>query len=227
MASKKSNHNRSKQLNPQHPTYWKSCGQARPSNFADVSAYTQQRGLREAQICAASHESRAEQALLAEDRNKARELLQVVCPKAPVMLGGSRHKKTHLRGADQDTKVLQQQAKTQEQHEKITQLLPEYGFRDLDPSNPRIHKIKRKGPPMDVVFQNTNQRFFTSGRPKNPCSHNPELQKAVREVKLSARERGVALRGHDIQQCCIEQQQTKKHQDFLEVAEGAKSRLMA
>ena len=200
--------NRSKQMNPNHPAYWGSRAQKRPEDFSKVSELRSAQGLREAQINQAARDQN--RAAAGRDTRRVEQVVkQLHGGQSRVERGGSRAKHTNLTGADNDLKVVMPLGRPMNMDDRRLQkegLEREFG--NVDDSNPRVLKVRGEAGMIDVVpSQSTySGEGFHAGLPLNPFTHNNAARMAVRDVKLWAEERGVKLRGYNIEQAVLETQ---------------------
>ncbi|CAE7221430.1 unnamed protein product [Symbiodinium natans] len=210
-ASQPADQNRNKQLNPNRPEYWQSRGYPeRPAEYKQLIEERRSAGRREAAINQAAHESRDSAAAIGRVMRKIEAATkEAFGGQARVEKGGSRHKHTNLAGADLDSKVVLpgNRPMTTSDRDKLTGCLGKQ-FESVDTSNPRIHRLGGGACSVDVVPVHSTYApaNFHAGLPKNGFQQNPKAQKAVRDVKLEAEERGTPLRGFAVENAVLRHQ---------------------
>ena len=167
-------------------------------------------GHREAEINRAAHVPN--KAAYGRDNRKLESPVKdVLGPQASILRGGSRQKGTNLKKSDNDVKVRLPDNRVmteQDRADLYNGLEAAFGPEAVDASNPRILIVRGEASNIDVVPVHSTYSGpgFHAGYPKNPFKDNPKAQRAVRDVKLSAEEQGMHLRGYEVEQAVLSQQ---------------------
>ncbi|CAE7739801.1 unnamed protein product [Symbiodinium sp. CCMP2592] len=230
-SSSAPNNNRANQMNRNNPEFYRCRGIPMPPKAAKAQSIeaTRAAGYREAEINIAAHEPN--KAAYGRDNRKIESIVKrVFGPQASILKGGSRAKGTNLQSSDNDVKVrLPNNRVMTEQDRSVLHhaLKAAFGPERVDASNPRILKVRGEASEIDVVPVHSTYAGpgFHAGYPKKPFKDNPKARTAVRDVKLTAEEQGIHLRGYDIERAVLSQQQEHSGEEWWETSWRAKSQL--
>jgi len=215
-------------MNPNNPKFYKARGlRERPCDWPANVAQRRERGLREHAVNLAVAEAPEKRAAHGRDTEKVGHAVRSAFGgQAQVLKGGARAKHVHLADSDVDLKVVLPGGRPMRSEDRdilTGKLAKQFGADRVETSNPNIHIVHGEGGSMDLVpcCATFFPDGFHAGLPRNDgFKKNPQARLAVRDRKLRAKEHGLKVRGHDVEEAVRRAQQGHPRAGFDELNAG-------
>ena len=193
----KSLQNKSLQNNPNNVCYWQTRGHStRPSNWGNETDHKKRLGQLEYRANTAAATSTEQRKYMGNDTKRVEQVVkQQLGGNAMIYKGGSQHKRTNVKASDLDLKIkVSESLQAQDRTRLGNALKKEFGTKNVDSSNPKIHIVQGKGVSIDVVPTEADYfppTFKIDKLGKNPFSSNPTARHAVRNIKTEHKDKNI------------------------------------
>ena len=152
--NKNPSQNRSNQMNPNNPAYHQCRGNStRPKDWVSISEKSKANGLLEHRANTAGAMSREKRRAMGHDSKRVEKVVkEQLGGDVMVYKGGSQKKGVNIGNSDLDLKIKVSKPMTRDDRAKLGRgLQKEFGKKNVDSSNPKIHTVKGEAVNIDIV----------------------------------------------------------------------------
>ena len=187
--NKNPSQNRSNQMNPNNPAYHQCRGNStRPKDWVSISQNNKANGLLEHKANTAGAMSKEKRRAIGHDSKRVEKVVkEQLGGDVMVYKGGSQKKGVNIGNSDLDLKIKVSRPMTLDDRTKLGQgLQKEFGKKNVDSSNPKIHTVKGEVINIDIVPSQAEYlppNFKLDKLGVRPFATNNRGQHAVRILK--------------------------------------------
>ena len=187
--NKNPSQNRSNQMNPNNPAYYQCRGiSSRPKDWESISEKNKTNGLLENRANTAGAMSSETRRAIGHDTKRVEKVVkEQLGGDVMVYKGGSQKKGVNIGKSDLDLKIKVPRPMTLDDRAKLGQgLKKEFGKKNVDSSNPKIHTVKGETINIDIVPSKAEylpSNFKLDKLGVRPFATNNRAQHAVRILK--------------------------------------------